>query len=547
MGRMSNSRTRRRGATLILFSLMIPTLIIPLVGLGMDATMLYIIQAKLSAAVDGAALGAGRLLGTSANTSEIAEEFLNANFRADNTPGFWHATNLVPDIHVTLGITKTIRINATVDVPLFFAQIFGQKTATVAASAVATKKDTRLVLVIDRSGSMNGSKTKPGVITDLKNYAQGFTQKFNPGDDELGLVVYDGSAVVGYPTVRPWDPTTTAISTGGPDTQFLSGADDDMVHQIKAIKASSGTGMAEALWLAYTELQKAHMRDLAANHSDTRLNSIVLFTDGVPSGISLYLNNPANSNAYNYLKSTCTCSNKTIQETQQDSDHMMLSWLAIPGPPFTTNSLYGMYRMASTDPDSNHTAAWWMAHAGRYADVAKPNPQSPFAGCGGIMSDTDDYGNSSVPSVLSAIPAVDRYGNATTGSGYSHSRIVDSHGNVSSIFNGTALDRTQVSKGYHWGLAIWNSVDNAAAAIRSDANLANRAGDTQNMQIQIYTIGYLGNDGVDEGLLRRIANDQASSSFDSTKPIGRYIAASDSIGLANAFNSVASSVLRLAQ
>ena len=41
--------------------------------------MLYIVQAKLSAAVDGAALGAGRLLGTQANPQEIAGEFLRAN------------------------------------------------------------------------------------------------------------------------------------------------------------------------------------------------------------------------------------------------------------------------------------------------------------------------------------------------------------------------------------------------------------------------------------------------------------------------------------
>ena len=60
-----------------------------------------------------------------------------------------------------------------------------------------------------------------------------------------------------------------------------------MVHQIAAITANSGTGMAEALSLAYIELQKAHMRDLADpsnNGVDTRLNSIVLLTDGVPSG-----------------------------------------------------------------------------------------------------------------------------------------------------------------------------------------------------------------------------------------------------------------------
>src|SRR6516162_6087622 len=146
---LTNSRNgrRKRGSTLVLFTLMLPTLLIPLVGLGIDATMLYIVQAKLSAAADGAALGAGRLLGTQADPAEIAGEFLKANFRA-NAAGFWGAQNLNPTINVTLGTTKTITVNATVEVPLIFARIFGQPTATVSAKAVSTRRDSRIVLVI---------------------------------------------------------------------------------------------------------------------------------------------------------------------------------------------------------------------------------------------------------------------------------------------------------------------------------------------------------------------------------------------------------------
>ena len=67
----------------MLFTLLMPTILIPLVGLGIDATMCYIVQAKLGSAVDGAALGAGRLLGTLVLPAEIANEFLSANFRAE--------------------------------------------------------------------------------------------------------------------------------------------------------------------------------------------------------------------------------------------------------------------------------------------------------------------------------------------------------------------------------------------------------------------------------------------------------------------------------
>ena len=74
----------------------------------------------------------------------LAGEFLRANFRTDNTAGFWGARNLVPTVNVTLGTTKTIKIDAKADVPLLFARIFGRSTAQVTATATATKKDTRL-------------------------------------------------------------------------------------------------------------------------------------------------------------------------------------------------------------------------------------------------------------------------------------------------------------------------------------------------------------------------------------------------------------------
>src|SRR2546422_942109 len=93
----AGSDAGRRGSTLIFLTVALPFMIIPLVGLAVDATMLYIVQAKLAVAVDGAALGAGRLLGTPANPTEIAGEFLKANF----PDHYWGAYNLKPDISIT--------------------------------------------------------------------------------------------------------------------------------------------------------------------------------------------------------------------------------------------------------------------------------------------------------------------------------------------------------------------------------------------------------------------------------------------------------------
>lgn len=126
-------------------------------------------------------------------------------------------------------------------VPLLFMRVIGKSYAIVSTTATATRRDSRMVLVIDRSGSMTQVQRDGNTaIQDVVSYARGFVQKFTPGTDQVGLVVFDGSAVVGYPTVRPWDETTTSLSTGGPDVSFLAnnGASCcDMVWQIKAINA----------------------------------------------------------------------------------------------------------------------------------------------------------------------------------------------------------------------------------------------------------------------------------------------------------------------
>jgi len=386
-------------------------------------------------------------------------------------------------------------------------------------------------------------------IADVKSYAQGFVQKFTPGTDQVGLVVFDGSAVVGYPTVRPWDSTTTALSTGGPDASFLSQngtACCDMVYQIKAVNAENGTNMAEGLWLAYIELQKAHMKSLASDGVDTRLNSIVLFTDGAPGAVTVDLNQPGADS----LKSSSPCTRKSSWPT-----YKMRGWIANGGPPPWSgrpDNIYWPRMLAAFD---GNTANWWMSHAGDdYTDIK--NGSAPFAGCSApaVTSDSNHLlgGSSSTDSAmddLAKIPAIDAWGNTMSGTAYEDSEYINIAGTAlvtpNPVYNGTALNRTSVTSAYHWGLAYWNAAYSAADRIRSDANLINRPGDTQNMAVAIYAIGYTGNAGIDQGLLRDIANDKSADHYNSTHPTGMYVPASDATALANAFTTVASAILRL--
>jgi Mg-chelatase subunit ChlD len=534
---------------------MLPTLLLPLAGLAIDASICRLVQLRLQAAVDGAVLGAGRELGTPADPATLAREFLAANFRTDLSAGTFGANSLVSTVTYTPGITKRIDVAATALVPTLFMRIMGFKVATVAANGTATRSDSRVVFIIDRSGSMtqdDGSGTT--VITDAKNYTTGLVERFIEGTDELGLVVFDGSAVVGFPLAAAgaWNPSISLASTGGPSKTFWDGTANDMPHQLAAITANSGTGMAEALSIAYIELQKAHMRDLNANGVDTRLNSIVLLTDGVPSGITLYANDPTSANVNNIVNASASgsnCLNKSIIAPGTVSN-MMKNWFAIPGPnpsgySTTSGNPYGMYVLASTDPTVAHTSNWWMQNGG--ADATTPNPQAPYTNAPTKTCSMMNNSGSTLFSYFSKIPLQDAYGNQTNTGKYVNSHITGG-GAVTTIYNGTALNLTKPNLDYHWGLAMWDAVDSAAKNIRIDSNLASRIGDTSGvMNTQIYVIGYTGNGGCDDGLLMRVANDKGAAGYDSTQPTGQYYSASNGAELADAYNKLASDLLRLSK
>ena len=530
MAKKTRSLRGRRGSITLFVALSMP-IMLGVAALGMDGTMLYIVQTELAAAVDGAALGAGRLLSTNANPTDIATEFLNANFRVGQ-PGFWGAHNLTPTITVVTGTSKTVTITANVTVPTMFARLIGVNSTTVAATATATRRDTRIEFVIDRSGSMQP------VIANLITYAQGFTEQFTNGYDEMGLVVFSGSAVVGYPAT-PWPSGLSPTGTGGPNNSFYNGASTDMVHQIGLIDANGGTATGEGLALAYIELQKAHMRDMAANGNDPRMNAIVLFTDGVPSSAPVYLN----KNGSSVISNGSPCNNKI--DTSPPTNPMY-GYVAESGyPPYSHSSAQGFYQLGSLD--TANTQANYLGNGS--LDYTFPNPKTPESGCNSASNISNNWYSLSY---LTAIPSFDKYGYSFSpnGNGYKVSAFTSTPNHATSIYTGTAFSTADGTDGYQWGLAEWDEADQVAEAIRTDANYANRAGDTSQMNITIYTIGYTGTNGTDYGLLQKLANMPGSSAnnystYNDNEPPGLYVQASDTTALANAFSTIATAILRL--
>ena len=565
---LARLRSTRRGSVLFLFMMATPIVVIPLVGLGIDATMLRIVQARLGAAVDGAALGTGRLLGSTASPTAMATEFVKASFLTDGTAGFWGANNLQVSPTYTPGITKTIKVDASAQVPLLFARIFGQPSAIVTASSTATRTDSRIMLVVDRSGSMtnqSGSNDGNTAITDAINKAKQFTQSFTSGTDEVGLIVFDGSATVAYPAYTQGTYTTTIGTTGGPDTGFMT----PMLTDLGETGSQNGsTNTSEALWLAYVELQKAHMRDIQGGTKDTRLNAIVLLTDGIPQGVTIWPNRTDGATANcpgtgcpNYfLASGTSCANRWTSSNHNPTPMTaaittIANWSGSGSSVFSA-APWGLYQLATTD--TTKTLTYWIEYAAS-SPLGLTSSPITTSGCAYLASGTQGW-SSTITNDLAKIPSVDAYGNTMNGSAYQSSVFLYVNGStmpqsVNPIYDGQSsnlFSQTSVTSGNSWTQAAWNATDSAAQRIRTDVNMASR-GESTKMPIYIYTIGYLhpegsNNAGIDSGLLARVANDQyQSSSYDSSSPAGQFILATDAAAMAQAFDTIRAALLRLAK
>jgi len=608
------SKRKQRGAIMILYTFMLMTLIIPLTGLAIDLTILYIVQAKLWEAIDGAALEAGHLMGTTTE-SLTAQATLAQQICATNFPtGYWNAYGLncvaTPSLPAAPDYMYKVDITARVNVPLWFMKVFQSSDAVVSASAQSSRRQARVVLVLDRSGSMAGSP-----FTSLKSAAASFVTKFNGGYDQLGLVVFGTSGVVVYPILNngPYNfqtniqPVSNTDPNGGPNTQFkaVNGNNAagtsccDMIYAINKLGSGGATNMSEGLSLAYIELQKGHNTSMSANGYDVMRSVIVLFTDGVPNMFAGYLNSPdaqglamthvvsypvsgvlspgnnlllapknafpvagptptptpGNSNClYNPLNTGVTAAKIGLQANQMIG---ILGAGAAPGS-FTSNE-NGLIQMASTDSLSPYaggsgSSAWSLQHGA--TDEAYGNAIDNTAAVTGCLSlaHADATNNNSLSYAythyqdLAKLPAWDFYGNNLTalGNGYTYSTATSFPTGTS--YTGNVSGVGDSALGQQLNIAAWNAVDNAANRIRSDIGT-----DPSNVNPTIYTIGYSGTGGTDDMLLARVANDPnqstygSGSAYNQTQAAGQYFPVSDNNAIVDAFNKIGSILLNLSR
>ena len=540
----------------------------------------------------------------------MAGEFLLANF----PPGYWSTPALTSTTDSSNTAANTyytnmampapgsfqIVIKANVQVPLIFARIFNVSNAGVAAVATSTRRSSRIMYVLDRSGSM--SSLWPSLQTTAIQYA-GWA---SPGVDELGLVVFGPTGVVAYPnytktSASPYQGyisppnlayigTANVPNTGGPDTNFIDTVNDtkrdgksgctDMLCMIYQSATGGNTGMSEALDLAYLELQKSHLRDLAADGSDGRLNTVVFFTDGVPNQVTVYANDPNNPSWLTPCTGACktawtsschctNCANETASVFSGAGDNRMVYAAGTSTDPTSSsgNVPSGPFQLAESDT-ANTTLQWAkQTNSGgngegpvNFTSASHPGipntcgssttASAPWIGLAQIPT-LDFYNTSTIPRLVAQDSATPGYKNSNNFNYYSWKNLATDTDATSYGSKGNPATKSF----YYWGVAAWNAVDNIGYNMRIDSNQAGRGDGTnvadvnKHMAITIFSIGYLGDGGVDAPLLKRLANTTDAPGYvsDGSQQTGKYYPASDISDIAAAMGDIMSSVLRLAQ
>lgn len=486
--------------------------IFPVVGLAIDAGFLYAVRARLSAATDAAAIAAARSLSKGLSISEQeasaverATSFFNANF----PPGALNSSQTTVEVEVnqTAYRTRTVFVRASVDVGLYFMRVLGREESVVRAEGRASRRDVNLILVLDRSSSMNASSS----CGPMRSAAKTFVEHFANGRDTLGLVTYGANHYIAFE----------------PGQDFKT-ASPSIIEQIDAISCSGNTSTAMALSEAHQLLEDVDEPGV--------LNLIVLFTDGLPNGVTARYEvktvsdtrygygtdgYSSKSELYNMLPSPCQdAAGHTYERNAVTGDvYAAPPW----NPDWSPGTKLGVLAQWSGFAQYGNTAGLLLPEAS-YLGESDSKPIDDRAGC--------RFGSNRVYARrdVAFIPDMDEYGNSTRG-----------YKNVEEFPSGHPYEgRIRPDKPSSIGSASFNAADNAAQQVRADEYL----------DPVIYTIG-LGDpnsaEPPDEELMRRIANDPLSAIHDPDEPDGLYVFAPDNSELAEAFYRVASDILRLSR
>jgi len=531
MHAISTRRSKEQGVALIvgLLGLMF---IIPLVGLAVDSAILYSVKSRLQSSVDGAALAAARslnlgqtTLAQEANAKQNAVNWFYANFPNGN----WSTKNTVMDT-TTIQVfdapgnpnLRNVTISASTKAPTYFMRYLKFADVHVAATGNASRRDAVVMIVLDRSSSMQNS---PGACAAMIAAAKLFTGQFANGRDRIGLLSYSDNTYIHS------SPVTNFQTVLGYKNSFGTGN-----GAIDTVVCNGATGTAQAVSVAYNELYKMNLPGA--------LNVMMFETDGLPNTMTLNL---WDQNAAG-ITAASTCTDKNGKKKSQGGFTTLATL-----PNWTSGQALGTGSYFSDIPaglvggfyaaDANNGGFllplkyWSTSTASNFGSLTYPptsgNPGTPgcaFNGGHNTMSD------------IAWLPPTDVFGNALVGW-----QPTTSAGSGRVVANNWQT---------HHNAAI-NAADSAAFKVRSNATLP----------VYMFGIGLGGNPPSpppDYTLMQRMTNDASGDTFNSpalyqpcalqpgcvhynNQPEGTFIFSSSPAQLNSAFLALSSQILRLSK
>jgi hypothetical protein len=414
---------------------------------------------------------------------------------------------------------RTVTVDADVEAPVYFMRVLGFTSTVVRASGQASRRDVNLMLVLDRSGSMNNS----GSCAPMKAAATGFVDLFANGRDRLGMITFGTSHFKAYPA-------TFNFKSNSPS----------LTDVIANITCTGGTSSAMAL----SEAQLA----IAALAEPGALNLILFFTDGLPNGLTASFEIKkktdtrygygadgygSTSSTYSIPPSNCTYINTAYSPTipqRYDRDEDGNNYGGPNWNPRWTDIPSRVGVLAGAGNGTTSTGATWGLYVREAASIgAVETGIADNAGC--KFASNMPTSLSYVRRDIAFIPNTDFYANATNTGPWA--------GDLSYFTAGEYNGRIRPDRPATIGAASKNAAYNAAAAARTSA-----------FSTTIYTIGLGdpdGSDPPDDNFMLRISNDPASPEFTDAQPEGLYVFAPNNGELAQAFYKVASEILRIAK
>lgn len=245
-----------RGAVLVFVALGSFALL-GLAGLALDGGMAYLTRAKMSRAVDAGTLAAARSL-RQGQTLATAQAFAVA---AANGVVLGGATALTIEFGTNAKLQQTVLMRARRTIPLLFSRVLGHNEMTIGAVAEATVPPIDMVLVVDRSGSM---QTQNAWIP-LQNAVKNFVKLFDDSIDQLGLTSFQTRA--------------------NNDVLLAHQFKGAITSEISAMNSLGYTNTGEGLRLGLVQIQRPNVRPGAAK-------VVVFFTDGRPTAIRGMVGSP---------------------------------------------------------------------------------------------------------------------------------------------------------------------------------------------------------------------------------------------------------------